>query len=118
MQLDNSLVAMLYAIWYHLFNLKNEKKTHGGVILLVKLQASHYPTKDSRIGPFVIGKTLKFYKFHRSFPLTLAIFSFLFILLCFYLFFFFGVLFYLLIDFIFRGVYMCGIYIIGIIQYW
>ena len=28
------------AIWYHLYNLKNVKNTHGGVFLLVKLQAS------------------------------------------------------------------------------
>ena len=25
--------------WYRLYNLKNVKNTHGGVILLVKLQA-------------------------------------------------------------------------------
>ena len=30
---------MLCAIWYHLYNLKNVKNTHGGVLLLVKLQA-------------------------------------------------------------------------------
>ena len=30
---------MLCAIWYHLCNLKNVKKTHGGVLCLVKLQA-------------------------------------------------------------------------------
>ena len=30
---------MRYAIWYHLYNLKNVKNTHGGVLLLVKLQA-------------------------------------------------------------------------------
>ena len=28
-----------FAIWYHLHNLKNVKSTHGGVLLLVKLQA-------------------------------------------------------------------------------
>ena len=28
------------AIWHHLFNLKNVKSTHGGVLILVKLQAS------------------------------------------------------------------------------
>ena len=28
-----------FAIWYHMYNLKNVKKTHGGVLLLVKLQA-------------------------------------------------------------------------------
>ena len=27
------------AIWYHLHNLKNVKNTHGGLLLLVKLQA-------------------------------------------------------------------------------
>ena len=26
-------------IWKHLYNLKNVKKTHGGVLLLVKLQS-------------------------------------------------------------------------------
>ena len=30
---------MCCAIWYHLYNLKNVKKTHGGVLILVKLQA-------------------------------------------------------------------------------
>ena len=27
------------AIWYHLYNLKNVKNIHGGVLILVKLQA-------------------------------------------------------------------------------
>ena len=31
---------MLCAIWYHLYNSKNMKNTHGGVLLLVKLQDS------------------------------------------------------------------------------
>ena len=31
--------VMRCAIWYRLYNLKNVKKTHGGVLLLVKLQA-------------------------------------------------------------------------------
>ena len=30
--------VMLCAIWYHLYNLKNVKNTHGEVLLLVKLQ--------------------------------------------------------------------------------
>ena len=30
---------MRCAIWYHLYNLKNVKNTHGGVLILVKLQA-------------------------------------------------------------------------------
>ena len=28
---------MFYAIWCHLYNLKNAKKAHGGMSLLVKL---------------------------------------------------------------------------------
>ena len=32
--------VMRYAIWYHLYNLRNVKNTHGEVLLLaVKLQA-------------------------------------------------------------------------------
>ena len=31
--------VMRCAIWYHLHNFKNVKNTHGGVLLLVKLQA-------------------------------------------------------------------------------
>ena len=31
--------VMRCAILYHLYNLKNVKNTHGGVLMLVKLQA-------------------------------------------------------------------------------
>ena len=31
--------VMRCAIWYHLYNLKSVKNTHGGVLILVKLQA-------------------------------------------------------------------------------
>ena len=31
--------VMFYAIWHHLYNLKNVKNNHGGALLLVKLQA-------------------------------------------------------------------------------
>ena len=34
-----SSYGMFCAIWYDLYNLKNVKNTHGGVLLLVKLQA-------------------------------------------------------------------------------
>ena len=34
------IYLMRCAIWYHLCNLKNVKNTHGGVLILVKLQAS------------------------------------------------------------------------------
>ena len=31
------------AIWYHLYNLKNEKNSHGGASLLVKFQVPNLP---------------------------------------------------------------------------
>ena len=31
--------VMRCAIWYHLYNFKNVKNTHRGVLILVKLQA-------------------------------------------------------------------------------
>ena len=34
---------MLCTIWYHLYNSKNVKNTHGGVLLFVKLQAINTP---------------------------------------------------------------------------
>ena len=34
-----SLFVVLCAIWDHSYNLKNVKNTHGGALLLVKLQA-------------------------------------------------------------------------------
>ena len=33
------ITMMFCGIWYHLNNLKNVKNTHGGVLLLEKLQA-------------------------------------------------------------------------------
>ena len=33
-------IVVRCAIWYHLYNLKNVKNIHGGVLILVKLQAS------------------------------------------------------------------------------
>ena len=34
---------MCCAIWYHLYNLRNVKNTHAGVLLLVNLQKSNTP---------------------------------------------------------------------------
>ena len=33
---------MRCTIWYHLYNLKNVKNTHRGVLILVKLQANFW----------------------------------------------------------------------------
>ena len=38
--ISRQLFVMHCAILYHLYNLKNVKNTHGGVLILVKLQAS------------------------------------------------------------------------------
>ena len=40
---------MLCMIWYQLYNLKNVKNTHGGMLLLVKLQAKSKSRKASHI---------------------------------------------------------------------
>ena len=37
------IIVMRCAIWYHLHNLKDVKSTHGGVLILVKLQAEASP---------------------------------------------------------------------------
>ena len=37
--IDCTIIVMRCAIWYHLYNLKNVKNTHRGVLFLVKLQA-------------------------------------------------------------------------------
>ena len=44
---------MLCAIWYNLYNLKNLKNTHGGVLLLVKLQAEAADFAKSNTPPWV-----------------------------------------------------------------
>ena len=44
---------MLCEIWYHLYSLKNVKNTHGGMLLLVKLQTSVCNITKSNIPPWV-----------------------------------------------------------------
>ena len=54
--------VMLFAIWYHLYNVKNMKSTHGEVLLLIKLQASAYSfTKVS----FLLWVLFRFFKLYR-----------------------------------------------------
>ena len=50
---------MRCAIWHNLYNLKNVKNTHGGVLLLVKLQAK------SNIPPWVFFTFFKLYKWYQ-----------------------------------------------------
>ena len=51
------------AIWNHLYNLKNVKSTHGGVLQLVKLQVQAKACKftKSYISPWVFFKFIKLY---------------------------------------------------------
>ena len=54
---------MIYCvILYHLYNFKNVKNTRGGVLLLVKLQASVYDFNKSNTSPWVFFTFVKLYK--------------------------------------------------------
>ena len=45
----------LCTIWYHVYDLKNVKNTHGGVLLLVKFQAEVCNFAKSNIPPWVFS---------------------------------------------------------------
>ena len=42
--LGSQLYVVCCAIWYHLYNFKNVKNTHGGVLLLVNFTKSNTPS--------------------------------------------------------------------------
>ena len=48
------------AIWYHLYNLKNVKNIHGGVLILVKLQAETFTKINTP--PWMFFTFFKLYK--------------------------------------------------------
>ena len=56
---------MFCAIWYHLYYSKNVKNTNGGVLLLVKLQASTYNFTKSDTPPWVFFGFFKLYKWYQ-----------------------------------------------------
>ena len=56
------------AIGYHLYNFKKVKNTHGGVLLLVKLQASVCNFTKSITPPWVCFKFFKLYKWYQIAP--------------------------------------------------
>ena len=58
-------VVMFCTIWYHWYNLKNVKNTHGGMLLLVKLQASARNFTKSNTPPWVFFMFLKLYKCYQ-----------------------------------------------------
>ena len=53
---------MICAIWYQLYNLKNMKNFHGGVLLLVKFQ------NESNSPPWVFFTFFKLYKWYQIAP--------------------------------------------------
>ena len=58
--------VMLCGIWYHLYNLKNVKNTHGAVLLLVKLQTEAWNFTKSNTAPWVFFTFFKLYKWHQN----------------------------------------------------
>ena len=46
------------AIWYHLYNLKNVKNSHGGVLVLLKLKASACNFTKINASPWVFSRFL------------------------------------------------------------
>ena len=56
---------MRCVIWYHFYNLKNAKNTHGGVLLLVKLQAKNPNFTKSGTAPRVLFTFFKLYKWYQ-----------------------------------------------------
>ena len=54
--------VMLSPIWYHLYNFKNVKSTHGGVLHLAKLKTEAFNFTESNTFPLVFPKIFKLYK--------------------------------------------------------
>ena len=61
-QLQNFIHVVLCAIWHHLYNLKNVENTHGGKLILVKLQASACNFTKINTPPWVFFTFFKLYK--------------------------------------------------------
>ena len=56
---------MRWAIWYYLYNLKNPKNNHGGMLILVKLQASGCNITKSNTPPWVFFTFSELYKWYQ-----------------------------------------------------
>ena len=52
-------------IWYHLYNLKNVKNTHGVVLILVKLLAEACNFAKINTPPWVFFASFKLYKWYQ-----------------------------------------------------
>ena len=51
-------------IWYYLYNLKNVENTHGGVLILVKLQAKTGNFTKINTPSWVFFTSFKLYKWY------------------------------------------------------
>ena len=60
--IDQGNYEMHCVIWYHLYNLKIVKNTHGGVILLVKFAKSMTPPR----------MFFRFFKLHKWYQVALS----------------------------------------------
>ena len=56
---------MRCVIWYQLYNLKNVKNTHGGVLLLIKLQAEACNFTKSNTPPWVFFAFFELYEWYQ-----------------------------------------------------
>ena len=56
---------MRFGIWYHLYNFKNVKNTHGEVLLLVKLRAKACNVTKSNTPPGVFFTFLELCKWNQ-----------------------------------------------------
>ena len=64
------------AIWYHLYSLKNVKNTHGGMLILVTLQAKASNFTKINTPPWVFFTFFKLYKWYQiAQRITYEIFS-------------------------------------------
>ena len=57
--------VMHWTIWFHLHNLKNVKNTHGGVLILVKLQALACNFTKINTPPWVFFTFFELYKWYQ-----------------------------------------------------
>ena len=65
MSFQECLDVVRCAICYSLHNLKNVKNTHGGVLILVKLQAEACNFTKTNTPPWVFFTFLKLYKWYE-----------------------------------------------------
>ena len=66
-----TLYVTLCAMKYHFYNLKNVKNTQGGVLLLVKLQASACNFTKTNTSSWVFFFT--FLKFYKCYEIALSV---------------------------------------------